>query len=60
MPYALLAICEGNPPVTGGFHSQRTSNTALMFPLMMRCTSCCLNGQVTGALRRHDAHVASL
>ena len=24
---ALLAICEGNPPVTGGFPSQRASNT---------------------------------
>ena len=24
---ALLAICEGNPPVTGGFLSQRASNT---------------------------------
>ena len=23
---ALLALCEGNPPVTGGFPSQRTSN----------------------------------
>ena len=25
---ALLALCEGNPPVTGGFPSQRYSNTA--------------------------------
>ena len=24
---ALLALCEGNPPVTGGFPSQRDSNT---------------------------------
>ena len=24
----LLALCEGNPPVTGGFPSQRASNTA--------------------------------
>ena len=25
-PSALLALCEGNPPVTGGFPSQRASN----------------------------------
>ena len=24
---ALLALCEGNPPVTGGFPSQRASDT---------------------------------
>ena len=24
--FALLALCEGNPPVTGGFPSKRTSN----------------------------------
>ena len=25
--FTLLALCEGNPPVTGGFSSQRASNT---------------------------------
>ena len=25
--FALLALCEGNPPVTGGFSSQRASNS---------------------------------
>ena len=28
IPSELLALCEGNPPVTGGFHSQRANNTA--------------------------------
>ena len=28
---ALLALCEGNPPGTGGFPSQRTSNADLCF-----------------------------
>ena len=26
---ALLGFCEGNPPVTSGFHSQRTSNAEI-------------------------------
>ena len=28
---ALLAICVGNPPVTGGFPTQRASNALLFF-----------------------------
>ena len=24
----LLTLCEGNPPVTGGFHQQRAGNTS--------------------------------
>ena len=28
---ALLALCEGNPPVTGGFTSQRSSNAENVF-----------------------------
>ena len=31
---ALLALCEGNPPVTGGFLSQRASNEDFVFHLM--------------------------
>ena len=27
----ILAFCEGNPPATGGFHSQRTSNATSIF-----------------------------
>ena len=32
---ALLALCEGNPPVTGGFPSQRVSNTRLFFAVIL-------------------------
>ena len=28
---ALLTLCEGNPPVTGGFRSQRASNAETVF-----------------------------
>ena len=28
----LLALCEGNPPVTGGFHSQRANNVESKMP----------------------------
>ena len=28
---ALLALCEGNPPVTGGFPSQKANNAELWF-----------------------------
>ena len=30
-PCALLALCEGNPPVTGGFPSQRANNAELCY-----------------------------
>ena len=32
---ALLALCEGNPPVTGGFPSQRASNAEIMSTVMV-------------------------
>ena len=57
----LLALCDGNPPVTGGFPSQRTSNVELCcfhcwqteqaveqtvyFPVFW-----CLNGHVTSLI----------
>ena len=31
---ALLALCEGNPPVTGGFPSQRASNAEVISILL--------------------------
>ena len=34
-PTALLALCEGNPPVTGGFPIQRANNANLL------CLLCC-------------------
>ena len=35
----LLALCEGNPPVNGGFSSWRASNAELS------CFPCCYSGQ---------------
>ena len=32
---ALLALCEGNPPVTGGFPPKGAETRALMFLLML-------------------------
>ena len=34
--FLLLALCEGNPPVTGGFPSQRVSNVTSMFNFAIR------------------------
>ena len=49
---ALLDLCEGNPPVTGGFPSQR----ALMFCLAFACTKSWINCQVAAELKRHGTH----
>ena len=32
---AFLALCEGNPPVTGGFPSQMESDAEIVFHVMM-------------------------
>ena len=32
---SLLALCEGNPPVTGGFPPQRASNAGLWFSIIL-------------------------
>ena len=40
MIFALLALCEGNPPVTGGFPSQRVSNVLFMLSFDLACISC--------------------
>ena len=55
---ASLALCERNPPVTGGFPSQRASNVdpGCFFDVIPNCG---INGQVTG-LRRCDAHVITV
>ena len=52
---ALLALCEGNPPLTGRFLLQRASNVELW------CFLCCwangwVNSSKAGDLRRHGAH----
>ena len=49
---ALLAICEGNPPVTGCFRSRGS----LMFSLICAWTNSWTNNGDPGDLRRHRAH----
>ena len=53
---ALLALCEGNPPMTGGLPSERlvTRNFDVFFDL--RRNKCWANNRETGDLRRHGAH----
>ena len=53
---ALLAFCEGNPPVTGGFPSQRpvTQSVDVFFDLAW--TNDWANNRHGGDLRRHRAH----
>ena len=48
---ALLALCEGNQPVTGGFPSQRP-----VFYLICAGTNDWANNRDTGELRRHRVH----
>ena len=33
---ALWVLCEGNPPVTGAFHSQKTSNAERIFHVLYK------------------------
>ena len=53
---ALLALCEGNPPVTEGIPWKGPSNAVLL----SLSTSSWTNSQVAGDSRRHDAYVTSL
>ena len=48
----LLALCEGNPVVTGGFFSQWPVTGALMFSLICAWTNGWENTRYTGDLRR--------
>ena len=52
---ALLALCEGNPPVTGGFPSLKpvTWSFDAFFDLRLNKRS---NNQDAGDLRRHRPH----
>ena len=47
----LLALCEGNPPVTGGFLSQRSETRS--FDVFLKGWA---NNRDAGDLRRHGAH----
>ena len=51
---ALLAICEGNPPVTGGFPSQRP--VTLSFDVFFDWTNDRTSNRDAGDLRRHRTH----
>ena len=53
---ALLTLCEGNPPVTGGFPSQRTVTRNLMFSLIGVWTNGWTNNCDAGDLKRHGTH----
>ena len=55
---ALLALCEGNPPLTGGFPTHRVSvRRALIFFVVVPSLNKLLNKRwVTGDSRHHDAH----
>ena len=57
---ALLALCEGNTPVTTKFPSQRSSNGELLFPQLLVWASCSTNSLVASDLRCHGTHVTSL
>ena len=56
----LLALCEGNPPVTGGFPSQGARNTGFDVSLMWSQTNCWTNSHVTSDLRLYHPHITSL
>ena len=52
----LLALCEGNPPITGGFPSQSPVTRALIFSLMCAWKNNWANSPDAGDLRCHGAH----
>ena len=56
----LQVLCEGKPPVTGGFPSQRASNAELCFLFLSTRTIFVTNSQVASDLRCHITHVRSL
>ena len=52
----LLALCEGNPPVTGGFPSQKQWCGALMFSLICAWANVWANNRDAGDLKCHRGH----
>ena len=60
MPRRLLALCEGNPPIYGGFPSQRAVTRALVIYSCLNWTGCWINKRIVGSLRRATSHVTSL
>ena len=53
---ALLSLCEGNPPVTGGFPSQRPVTRSFDVFFVFAWTNGWANNWDTGDLRRHHAY----
>ena len=53
---ALLILCEGNPPVTGGFPSQRPVTRSFVVFFDMCWTNGWADNRDAGDLRRHPAH----
>ena len=51
--FALLALCEGNPPVTGGFPSQRPVTRSFDLSLICAWTNGWANNRDARDLRRH-------
>ena len=54
--FTLLALCEGNSPVTGEVPSQGPVTRRLMFSLICAWRNGWANHRVAGDLRRHRAH----
>ena len=52
----LLALCEGNPPITSGFPHKGQRRVALMFSLIYAWTNGCENKRDARDLRRHRAY----
>ena len=57
---ALLALCVGNPPVTGGFPSQRTRNAEVWCVYFLFAISCWTNSPVASDFRCLNSHVTLL
>ena len=53
---AILALCEGNPPVTGGFPSQRPVPRSFDVSLIRAQTNGSANNGDAGDLKRRRAH----
>ena len=53
---ALLALCEGNPPINGGFPSQRPVTRSFNHSFICAWTNGWANNRDAGDLRRQDAH----
>ena len=52
----VLALCKRNPPVTGGFPSQRPVTWGFIFSLICAWTNRWANNRDAGDLRHHCAH----